>query len=607
MVDQTIYNSMLEAADSLIQRNLATTGRDFANYFMSEHDPRNGPAINANIDRFYRTVLDDIRSQTGGANSFTTDQLFAAVGRYLKLAFDFFSRGRPQQSGYGVGYNQQPQPQGYYTGPQPSYNPQQPAGIGSWQSPAVEPAPFGAYAPQQAQPVQPVSVPKPAEVIPMSQLVADDHPLSDLPESGVDFSEMETGDAWGGEHPRNRTIVVTLSKDVKTRDPRFLIRRLDGQHRVILDDPIEVVKDFFKIAPEALLAKCFMFRILYNHLEIIDVPTQDFVAVRDLVLSGHTDPDVDDPVYRLAMKGLSSLSRGSWKAFSKYLVEHVNRALYLSARLSGKPTLDIQLGPDASGIYSIDDLEVLLSSSFKSSLTAIPEGRTKLKKIVETAIWNALSMNSGALFTGDRKTYPTTDMLTSPVFPYALRHVYPEKTCIPDPENPARRAHMAEFIKRMNKHELSEKTYIVSKRSVVVTNMFSNSQLNAIGNKATRVDGIIPGMFNRYAPAHLDHVLVRQDFNDYNIVKQIEDHEPEIDTLGLYYSRSENYDQDEDAAVNEKSSHDMAVDQVIFAIPFGSSHKDQLKAFDVLSAMDEGNPSNSAMLVSRKLHQLKVS
>lgn len=604
MLDEKIYGSIFNAAHTVLQQNVQTLGNAFCQGFVDDYDIRLGNQNYRNAEHLINYVTQMAQRLNNGSLTIRDDQqLFDITGEYVKTIFNNWVSRQRQTPGFGQGggmFNNN-NGGGFGYSQQSGFMGNQNRNMGFGQQPRMGPSthlmddviePAGqrqtAQQPQVQQPVQINPKPTTGGLTLVQKDTADmgifsPNPLDKFASSGLDFHTVPTGDTWGGEYPKHNIIVVTDSVDLKTKGDQFLVRRAEAQHQVILDNPMDVVKDFFNVVPESILADSFMFRILYNHLEVIDVPTVDFEKLRNSLEHVQRSTMNETPFYKYVMNGLNTLQRGPWKALSQYLVKHINRALHLNCRLASQPNTYIQ-------ISDIEDLDELLSSTFRHAMTSIPQGRDKIKRIVESAIWNAISANSGMLF-NEASNFPVNAVRNSGAFPFGINHVYPDRAAIPNKDNNL----FDTFVEKMNQYELSNRTYIVSKRSVIITNILGQQVLPQLHKNPCVFEGVVPALLNKYTISHLDHRMLNDDFVDHPIL-DIDC----ADSLANFYK--------EDSVVNNpissKTTDKLPVDQTIFAIQYGGDPFDYIASLDVFSTMDTPLPDGNTILAKRPIRTI---
>jgi hypothetical protein len=607
MFDQTAYLVMLNAAYDLLGKNAGRLGQQFCEGFMRDYDLANGRQSEANAQHLFSFVAQEASRKYGTA-SISDEQLFDIIGTYISETFSRYSRsnmgnqGNPfggNQRGFGSGgfggstpFGQSQQAPGFLGGNQRGFGMNTPGkmGPGAHLMGDIErPTPVFQQ-PVQAAPVSFVAEPQ-VQVRSNTHTKFNENPLDEFPDTGENYTEVLTGNCWGDENPKNRDIVVMDSHDLKVRDPKYAIRRAEAQHMCILDNPLDVVKDFFKIIPESIKAKPYIYRIHYNHLDTLNIPTSEYIDLCSTIDNVLTINAGDVSFYKSILSSLNTLNKGAWVTISNYLVKHINRGIYLACRLHGHPTTTIS-------IETVDDLEELLSDTFKHSLMSVADGRNKVQKIVESAIYNALGEATGALFT-DETYYPTKAIKSSPAFPNELRGVYPDKNLIPDIESP----HFTSFVEALEKYELRHRTYLLSRRSVVVTNILGGRVLGNLSNTPMLFDGTIPNFLTKYTMNHLATRVTRGPLPEYKL-KNRKIYRDTSHTLEDFYSGNKPYDQDVERVVDLPSYDSLPVDTSIFAVQYGGKPEEYIASIDVFSTLDD-NKTVSTMLAKRQVQTMR--
>ena len=593
MFDENIYVQIFEALRAILAQNMNSLGQQFCNQVLAEYDPRNGQQAAANARHLYKYIVDRTYQTNGSDRINDNQQLFAFVSEYAREIVANAQRqqaqSRPMGGGYGGGGMSFGNNGGMSMGGGMFGNRQQ-GGMFNQQSrmaPAAHLADDTVTSTPTAQ-AQPMTAPPMAAAAPVSIVTPVDvkmvpNPLDDLPDQGVSFTPVDSRPIWGDERPKDNRIVVVRRDDLKTPEGRFTIAQMGGYHQLLLDNPMQVVRDFFDVAPDSLLSQLFMFRIGYTHLKVIDVPTDDFVAFRNKCAEAMQQED--QPIlYKKILDALNTMSMGSGRALSQYLVEHINRALYLAVRVSEKPNVVIRL-------KQFDDLQELFSPGFKHRFTSQPEWRRTMERIVGVAIWNAIGLNTDVMFTDG--TIPTHTLQTSPAFPYSMNNVYPSKFAIPvDSEENAEK-----FLAKLREHELSKRAYILSRRSVTITNILGGKVLPRIGSEPTVVDGTAASLLKMMALPYANIDTSQQ--NRATKIDYFLSEDNPADQLEGYY----NNPQGEDGATIERIKRPavyLPADQTIFAVQYGVKPEDYLMALDTFSTLDQSIQQGPTILAKRK-------
>lgn len=612
MFDHNVYGAILNAAFNILRNNGQQIPRQFAEGFMFDHDTKNGHQSQRNAAQLFDFVTREAQRLNNGQATIRDDQqLFGIVGLYVE---DIFRRWAATQQGGGLGggmggfrqsnmgfgggsslggggglFNRGGGGMGFG---QPSRT-----GPGSHlMDDVIEPA---GSRQQQVQPqAQPVaqnsslsftsSTPKKEDVV-MTQFSY--NPLDDIPESGLDFAQVPEPVNWGIGKPNDNSIVMMGRHSLKTKDDRYVIRVCDGFERIYFNDPMDVAKDFFRIVPDFFLAESFIFRVFYNHVEEIDIPTKDFLDVRNKFVAA-IDRDRERPVYNILMSIIDQMLHGPRKALVNYLVKHINRALALSCGMSANPATRISF-------TQIEDLEELLGTNFQHKLLEVPNARIMIAKIVNNAILNALTGCSDALFASSNAN--EIDVIkNSPVFPYSMPEVYPNKAAIPASGSPQAK----KFFDQLHAHQLNHKTYVRSLRSVIFTNVLGQKVLPIVGDKPTLVNGQIAALFNQYNLPHLMQIRTNESQCSYYDETGQTGGGAEAE-YAQFLEDPERYMNDETKRFIEREAPELPVDQTIFAIQFKKSPTEYLAALDLATTMDSASGRGYALFAKKKLGVLK--
>ncbi len=582
MINTQAYNRIFQAAHALLNQNAAQLGQDFIQRFMVDHDPRGSSSM---ISTFYNFVVQMAqRLNNGQAEVKSDDQLFGIVGDYISQIFQRYQQQRMMTQPYHQGFSSpMAQPMQMSYSPGVALNTSVPAGgvhlvddtIG-----ANKPMAVPMTAPQTSQ-VVPTASALPLTPSTGSAPMYQDNPLDVLIDQHPEWHGVATKASWGIEQAKDNRIIIAHAEDLKSRESSLIVKSLIGYHQVIQNDPLEVIKDFFQIAPDSFLSNNFIFKIHYHHLDIIDVPTKDFIQVREKCLESHSK-DPQGFLHKKVLEAMDSMPRGPYKAMAGYLVHHINRALYLNCRLATSLKASLK-------INDVEDLNELLSSNFKSSFTSLQEGRYLLERVVGSAIWNALLMNTDILFQDDH--IPTHALQISPAFPFSIKNVYPNKFAIPTSSE-----EQAEyFLDNLRKEELSKKSYLLSRRTVVLTNILGKHQLPKIGNKPLFFNDTISRFLSNFEIpfTKLDPLRAAELITP---VKPYVSDEYPSDQLTDYYSNREEFDAEEQRRFSNIRQNNLPVDQAMFAFQYGMSPKDYLLSFDVLSTFDK-SPEGQVLLL----------
>lgn len=599
MIDTHVYNYIYQMATTVLQRHQNQYGAQFCQAFLNQYHPNNGQQGLQNAQALQDTFLAEVQRVRPGQSQVDDNTAFQLVKYYIDNIFQNVSRQQSQPMfSNGGGFGRQP------TGG--LFTQQQNTGFGggggfnTGQAP-VRPA---SHLVDDTQSVAPMAQPTPAAQPSQpraAMTLSDDlpqftkNPLDALGDQPLSVREIAAGDAWGTESPRDRTIIVQESVDIKTQDGQYVIRRSEMAHRLILSDPFDVVRDFFKVVTDSYAAKSFIARILYNHVETIQVPTDEFIFLRD-ELNKRTMIDTDIAFYKQVIQTLNQMTKGSSNAANAYFVQHVNRALHLACRMDTDPSGYVK-------INDIDDLEELLSPHQKFFFSNLTGGRDLVKTICETAIWNAMTSASGLMFEKP-ESIPVRALQASPAFPYGMRKVYPTKWAIPTQDMPDA---FALFFQNLQEHELKYKSYIISQRAVVITNILGSPILGQMDRTPRAIKSGVLALLNTYAQP-FSRTLVGDYDNDYTPL--VDDGGLTADLTYTKYvdSKKEIFDQDISVLANhEHSGPTFPADQVFISIPHGEDPNKALIPFDVIAPINSNLSSEGAVVSRRSMAVLRPS
>jgi hypothetical protein len=600
--DQVFYSNIMNAASTWLNANRAQVSDQFVNGFMHDYTiPSHNPMAQQNAMGLYNYVVNAAVQTTGmnangQINGLNGQQMYDIVSRFV---VEIFNRWRTQMAA-----NQNRQMMGGNSGGA-IFNPVNTAGSGIFgggqqrsvfgQTPQAQGP--GSHLSSDIPPRQPVQQPQaqPVAAVPVApSKVYAPNPLDNLPDTGVEYSSTNAQPTWNKAKPKDNRIVISKRKDIKTQGEQYTVQAATLFHREIHDDPMQVARDFFKVVPDSVLGSVFFYSVNYNHLTVLNVPTDDFIAIqdkcRDLV-----EQNPGQLIHQQIIEKLKSMSFASYQAVATYLTQHINRALYLACRLTKDPTSIIQ-------IEVFEDLNELLSSSFTHSVTLLSEGRFRLETIVANAIWNALVKNVSVMFQDD-SDIPTHAIQSSPAFPYSMEGVYPNKFTIPvngDGEVP-------DFLQRLREKELVNKTYLLSRRRVSITNVFGGKVLGALTSKPQMITTpVAPVLYRTESalqftdPNNLDTRKVpplTPYANEQQPVEQLEgylanlDHayENEVTSSDTYYAPS------------------LPVDQTILCVQYGVDPLTYLQSIDVFTTIDPLNDGTKIILATKPVPALHVT
>lgn len=619
MLDSSMYNVVFQALHDILRRNVSKLGRDFCDNFLSQYDPNNGISAQNNAQQLLNLLEQTARNASGGQSSrISQDQLFAWLGEFIEKNYQNYASAMQNRGGGGggFGFNQGGfggSPMGGGFGMQQRSNgfgmgggfgstggfgqgPRPP--VGSSFGDVVEP---GGARPQQTQtpaPQQPAqSFTTQSAFAPMTStqpaVAYSSNPLDEVSEGGVEFRPVSASLDWGGIRSGDNRIVVARRDELKTTSAKFTVNHVTAFHQYIQNDPMDVVRDFFAVVPDTTLGSPFLSKIIYHHLEILDLPTAEFLDVRNKCIEA-VRQDRQVILHKQITAILDTMQRGPWKVITSYLVGEVNRALRLAARLSSEPSTYVKIG-------AFEDLDDLLSSSFVHPFTTLPEGRHKLDLIVGTALWNALVMNTDVMFADDEQDFPTHLIQMSPAFPSSMEGVYPNKFSIPLNSEDS----MQQFKSRLNEVELSKKTYLLSRRSVVITNIFGKKVLPQIDDTPKVINTPLSQIINRvmmpYTNINIGH---RDVMHDESLMA---DETNPSEQLMQYYENPEAMRKDEIERYSRIPNVDLPVDQTIFAIQYGVDATKYMKALDVFTTLDETLGKDQTILASKSLKEITIT
>lgn len=606
MFDEAMYRDILNAAHSILRNNGNQLDRQFSEGFMFDHDPSQGAASMRNAQFFFDYVAREAQRMNNGQMVIHSDrQLFDIVGSYITQIFNRWADSQRQGSmGFGSGGGGRPLGFGNSGGGNNFFGNRRggtgfnlggsrPAPLGAMMGDLTDPTPQQPSSHPEQMTSAPVNFSHPQQLKETPMVIGYTHnPLDDLPDSNVEFVEGEGPLNWGMEKPKDRSIVMAKHSLLKTGDHRHIINLCEGYERTYLNDPIDVVKDFFRIVPDLFLAEHFIFRVFYNHVEEVDIPTQDFLEVRKKFVDSLNN-DKEATIYTAVIKVLNELFHGPRMAIAGYLVNQINRALHLSCGISSDPSLRIKF-------TQIEDLEELLGTHFESKLLDVPHSRHLITSIVNTAILNSITGYSDVMFTSPSDK--TIDVIrTSPAFPFNMMGVYPSKDIIP-----LAGSNEAEvFYKALEKEQLSKKTFVRSIRSVLITNILGQKALPSISDKPTQINGIIPAQFNRYVIPHVGQFRANSSECPYYDEHILTDNVDESEYT-KYLKDPHDYEIEETDRFIEKNSPKVPVDQTLFAIQYKKDPTEFMMALDICTTMDAERNKGYCLFNKRDLDVISI-
>ena len=618
MFDIKLYQTIYSAAAQLLQNNQTKFSRDFIQRFLNEHNPNNGQVGQAYSQRLFQFTVEAAQSWYR-TTRLTDEQLWQIVGEYVKKAAEAY---RPVDAG-GFGYSA---PSGAMMQPAAAFGgTMQSSGFSYMSGGAPEPAFGGGFASMtQPQPTPQPAMQQPQQPVPVNPTKPEDqsliytvNPLDDLKNVNIEFVPVSTKPIFGygrdlssldhGDGQKDHRIVLTHRNELKVKDRPFTISQFNGFHQIIQNNPMDVVRDFFDVIPDSLLSTFFMFQMTYNHLDVIDVPTKTFVEIRDRCIHV-VRRNNHQPIHKQIREALGTAPHQHWRELTTYLTKHVNRALYLNGRMTEKLSSHLS-------ISTFDDLDDLLSSSFTHPLVTLPEGRYALEKIVSSAIWNALVTNTAPMFSDiamlddldkipalpSSISIPTNAMQSSNAFPFRMEGVYPSKYTIPVSSE----GHLLEFCIKLQKNKLAKSTFLLSRRSVVITNILGGSILPLIGQKPQAIDNAFANQLKRYDPVYSRFDVDDDDIAASDVKPYMNENYP-TDQWDAYTENREDYLEQERYRFSHSRPAEFPVDQALFLIQYGQKPENYMTSIDVFSSIDQpkGYP---VIMAKRPMDMIKLT
>lgn len=590
MFDAVFYtNTLMNAANTFLANNIHQYGREFANAFMANHDLNNGPQTHQAAQNFFGYAA---RKMPNGQAS--DAMIWQIVREYVD---EIYRLNTPQQQGFGSGggfggYNNggfsQPR-QGFQSGFGNNFGSSpRPSGLSQSRDDSIS-APVKPQQPQ-AQPI-PTASPSPqaAPVFTMAPASAHyAHNLMDEMDDQVELTSSAEEPNWGAGEPKDQSIVVMQRQSVKSPDSKYVMQVCEGFDRIYTDNQMDVVDEFFKVAPSSFLAQHFLFRIFYNHVETLDVPTESFLEAQQRFLKAL---EKESTAYRAIIDVLNGMLHGPRMALAGYLVSHINRALYLNCRMTENIKIKISF-------TQIEDLDELLGPNFDHSILEVPNAREMLTDIVNNAIRQALSGYSNVMFTDENKHLLPGIMRTSSAFPTIMKGIYPNKSIIPDYGTKAFDAFYTKFVDEV----LSQKTFVRSIRSVIITNLLGEKYLPHITQDPIRLYGRVAAMLSQYRVSLTGRIaLGRNDCQDFDEVMLTDSVTDEY----LKYAEDPNaYMRQDISRYTELHTPRYPVDQTVFAIQFKTAPTKYLKAIDLIKALNEPREKTSCVFVKNSLETI---
>lgn len=601
MFDTNIYNTYFDAAYQILQNNVNSFGQQFCQEFVTAHDIRTGNRYSQNsVQQMYNSVTQYIQRITNGAPSFDTQTLFNVMGEYLKHTFSEWQRSMAQRQntgGFGGGGFSRPagfsspsggfgQPSGFGGGG--FGQPRQTAGSHFIDSGVATPPPPS----QQSSFTN--SAPVAANTNPIQEIKimpnVSPNPLDDLHGQTIDLNTKAAAPNWGNTEPHDSSIAMMAKTTIKSADQKVFINAYDGFEMTYFDNPMDVVRDFFRVAPDQFVAEHFVFRIFYNHVECINIPTLDFLEARKKFIDS-LNSNSGASVYSTVRSILDKMMHGPSMALADYLVKHINRHLKLSFGMAELPQLRISFG-------AIEDLDDLLGTTFNHKLLEVPGARDQIISLVNNAILNALTCYSDVMFTEENGR--DIDIIrSSKVFPHSIANVYPSKDVIPSSGSPE----AEKFFELMQVNELSSHTYVRSIRSVIVTNILGQAVLNTISDKPTLISSQIAAVLGTHTLNH--HTRLSNEpqcrYYDTDVYATAEEDYRE------YINNPEKYSLDRLNKVVDFNEPTLPVDQTVFCIQYKTSPKDYLVALDLCTVMNKPSDRPYTLLSKKNIVDLKIT
>lgn len=594
MFDSNLYNQILNCAYDTLKENGGKLGREFCEGFMFDHDPGNGRQAESSVMALFNFVMSE-GPRRFGSSSLTIDQLFDIVGSYITEIFNRWS-SRNRSGGFSSrssflssnsGGNLFGNNRGSFSNPQRAFSPGSHLGDSEESS---RPKSGGLFDTSNKSTITEVAKEVAKANTPTEHFP--DHPLDNIPDIGMGYKVVPTYDCWVGETPDNQTITVVKAYDLKIDDPAYTIRRTEAfMHRAV-DNEVDVVNEFFKIVPPSIIARPYMFHIHYNHITTIPIETDTYIKlVYDIneICQRNIDTGCLEPFFKTVVRTIGSLLRRDWVAMSNYLTKHINRALYVACRLSNDPFHVLE-------IDNVDDLKELFGPGINSPLMRSAEQRDIIMNIVDSAVRNAMGENSGAMF--KQIDFPVETMKTSTAFPESLRGVYYDKNKIP---YHGEEGYM-DFLHAMTRNILTYETYMVSKRTVTITNILGKYVLGNISDTPKMFKGKVCGLLNSVSKQYTNRVVPKGIITPYELPK--DDEETTKNKLKDLYENRPMSDFDVQMPYNIEDETFLPVEHTLFATKWGDNPESYIKVMDVFETIDERNMNTDVILASKKIKSL---
>lgn len=597
-MDTQFYQQyILPAAKDVLSQNLSQVGDHFANEFMNTYNARNNFQRAAEFSDYIANLT---QRQNGNQQIRDAQQLYAFVEQFITLVFqEYQAQAQRQQShfgrsDFGGGGATSFRGGGFGSGNRGGGH------VGGFGSRAM-PTPGAHYddgddenpstarrqtqarsAPNASSGEKTVSAPQITMGVDYTV-----NPLDTFDPKKDELEQVEQEPTWG--YDTKDPSMVILSRHVATsKDRRYVINSLVGFKRSFFSNELEVAEAFFHAAPDSFLAESFVFRLFYNYVEVVDAPTETFMAVRKKFLEDLGDGR-DTSVYATIKAAIGQLQYDARMAIASYLVRHINRALFLNFAASNIPHGYIKF-------TQIEDLEEVLGTGFDNPILRVADSRDNLRKIVNHAILNCMAGYSDVMFTNFSKS-EIEIVRTSSVFPDSIAKVYPDKTIIPGEDEGQQR-----FYEAMRDHVLNHKTYIRQVRCAVFSNIAGKEVLSKIGKDRTLISGFVPALLSGYA---LDYQapfnLNREGLSAFDFGLETEE-----DQYAMYVNNPHDYTRRENASYRNNRAPTLPVDQTFFLLQYKTSPMRYLLAADVSLPMDRTASAGTALINRKEFKALRT-
>lgn len=592
-IDPNFYNSILQMSQHVALDNTPREfAQRFANDFVAMHHP-NDPRSAQNVSALYNHTISQYNHFQNGQGPISPNDLAKYIFPYIEREFrSWYQQVSARGPGVGMtpggyggysggGYSGGSVSGGYVAPGRVSHTP------GSHLSDDHTPSPAPAPTQQTAAPATTTAGPVTGAFTVSPSTTFTNNPLDVLMNEKIRFNTVKAEANWGTDgvaQPKDDSIVIMDHRVIQSQDDKFSIERFHGFKRAYFNDPLDVAKDFFHIVPDTVLAVPFIFRMFYNHVEEIDISTESFLHVRDEFLAKLNRPGRAPSVYNVLKEVLNSLNYGATRAVSKYLTRQINRALFLACRRSERPEEYIEF-------EQIEDLEELLGSSFQNPILNVPNGRSAIVRLVNTAILNSFAGMTDVMF--KRLTVRDVEIVkSSPVFPDEMAGIYPNKTIIPSGSMEEAVAFFAEFKEK----RLNTKTYVRQIRSVIFTNILGQSVLSTLQDQPQAYSGEVPGLLNAFALDFFSEFDSNPDgLEMYDFGVSSDSVKEEYDA---YLRDPETYVSDERTKFSDRAIPELPVDQTIFAIQYKKDPKQYMQPVDLCITLD-GDPGDGQTYLAK--------